>query len=413
MSSPDMANPLPTAPPGNTVPPAQSILDADNFIDIATRSLNKQGEELCGDKIKYLKTENQVIIVLSDGLGSGVKANILASLTTEILITMLSAEVLLEEVIKTVIATLPTCQVRKIAYSTFTILRIDLTTNHFRLINFDNPAPFYFHHNQSTPLPWQTQEILGRKIQSAEGYLERGDFLAAISDGVLYAGMGMTFNFGWGWDNIAQHIEQVLVSKAPTARTLVNAVIKHTHDLYQGAIGDDASFVGVYVRKRNPLMIFTGPPLDADQDEVYVDRLLSFAGRKVICGGTTGNIVASHLGEMVEMDLATMRRELPPIGMLSCVDLVTEGILTLSKATEYIRNGQCDLNQISFDNNGAYFLAREILQADSIHFLVGQSINEFYQNPLLPKNISIRRNLVETLVDVLRKGQKEVTVEYC
>jgi hypothetical protein len=117
-------------------------------------------------------------------------------------------------------------------------------------------------------------------------------------------------------------------------------VIKHTHDLYQGAIGDDASFVGVYVRKRNPLMIFTGPPLDADQDEVYVDRLLSFAGRKVICGGTTGNIVANYLGEMVEMDLGTMRRELPPIGMLSCVDLVTEGILTLSKATEYIRHWQ-------------------------------------------------------------------------
>jgi hypothetical protein len=145
---------------------------------------------------------------------------------------------------------------------------------------------------------------------------------------------------------------------------------------------------------------------------VYVDRLLSFAGRKVICGGTTGNIVASYLGEMVEMDLSTMRRELPPIGMLSCVDLVTEGILTLSKATEYSQC-HCDLNQISFDNNGAYLLAREILQADSIHFLVGQSINEFYQNPLLPKNISIRRNLVETLVDVLRKGQKEVTVEYC
>lgn len=393
--------------------PLSDVMKADNFLDIYASSLNKRGEELCGDKIKYLKTDDKVIIVLSDGLGSGVKANILATLTTEILITMLNADVPLEEVLKTVIATLPICQVRKIAYSTFTILRINPANNHFRVINFDNPAPFYFHQGKAVTLELKTQEILGRKIQMGEGYLERGDFLGAISDGVLYAGMGMTMNFGWGWENIAKHIEQVLVNKSHTARTLVRDVIKHTYQLYQGAIGDDATFVGVYIRKRNPLMIFTGPPLEQDQDEAYVDRFLSFEGRKVICGGTTGNIVANFLGEMIDMDLSTMRRELPPIGMLSCVDLVTEGILTLSKATEYIRDCRCDISRLNFDNNGAYLLAKEILQADSIHFLVGQSINEFYQNPLLPKNISIRRSLVEELVSVLQAGQKEVTLEYC
>ena len=389
------------------------VMQADNFLDITASSLNKRGEELCGDKIKYLKTDDKVIVVLSDGLGSGVKANILATLTTEILITMLNAAVPLEQVLETIIDTLPICQVRKIAYSTFTILQINPADNYFRVINFDNPQPFYCHHGKVVPLVMKTQEILGRKIQIGDGYLERDDFLGVISDGVLYAGMGMTMNFGWGWDNIAKHIEQVLINKSHTARTIIKDVITHTNTLYQGMTGDDASFVGVYVRKRNPLMVFTGPPLDAEKDEVYADRLLDFAGRKVICGGTTGNIVAGFLGEIIDMDLSTMRRELPPIGMLSCVDLVTEGILTLSKATEYIRNCNCDVGLLPFDNNGAYLLAREILQADSIHFLVGQSINEFYQNPLLPKNISIRRSLVETLIDVLRVGQKEVTVEYC
>ena len=400
---------------GNNVSPLSltEIMKADNFLDITTRSLNKQGEELCGDKVKYLKSDDKVIIVLSDGLGSGVKANILATLTTEILITMLNADVPLEDVLETVIATLPICQVRKIAYSTFTILWINPANNHFRVINFDNPKPFYVHQGKIVALDIKTQEILGRKIQISEGYLDRDDFLGVISDGVLYAGMGMTMNFGWGWDNIAKHIEQVLIKKSHTARTIIADVIHHTNTLYQGVTGDDATFVGVYVRKRNPLMVFTGPPLDPEQDEDHADRLLNFEGRKVICGGTTGNIVASFLGEIIDMDLSTMRRDLPPIGMLSCVDLITEGILTLSKATEYIRNCNCDISLLHFDNNGAYLLAKEILQADSIHFLVGQSINEFYQNPLLPKNISIRRSLVEALVDVLRTGQKEVTVEYC
>ncbi|TVP64771.1 MAG: serine/threonine protein phosphatase [Leptolyngbya sp. LCM1.Bin17] len=385
----------------------------DNFIDIHSASLNKRGEELCGDKVKYLKTGTKTTVVLSDGLGSGVKANILATLTTEILITMLNADVPLEEVLKTVIATLPICQVRKIAYSTFTILWVDSRTNQFKVINFDNPPPVFCHQGRVNPLAMQVQEILGRKIQSAEGWLERGDFLGAISDGVLYAGMGMTMNFGWGWDNIAQYVEGVLVGKSHTARTIVRDVIDHTFELYQGVVGDDATFVGLYIRQRHPLMIFTGPPLAEAQDEQYVNQLLDFEGRKVVCGGTTGNIVASYLGEIVEMDLSTMRPDLPPIGMLSCVDLVTEGILTLSKATEYIRHCHCDLGRLRFDNNGAYLLAREILQADAIHFLVGQSINEFYQNPLLPKNISIRRSLIEELVAVLRHFQKEVTVDYC
>jgi hypothetical protein len=391
----------------------KAVMEADNFLDISVSHLNKRGEELCGDKIKYLKTANKAIIVLSDGLGSGVKANILATLTTEILFTMLNADIPLEEVLKTVIATLPTCKVRKIAYSTFTIVQVDLTTNHFCVINFDNPPPFYFHQGQSVPLEMKSQEILDRKIQLGEGYLQRGDFLGAISDGVLYAGMGTTMNFGWGWENIARYIEQVLRNTTHTARTIIKAVMGHTRHLYQGEIGDDASFVGVYIRKRNSLMIFTGPPLQADQDEHYVDRFLSFEGRKVICGGTTGNIVANFLGEIIDMDFSTMRRELPPIGMLSSVDLVTEGILTLSKATEYIRRCKCNLNHLQFDNNGAYLLAKEILEADSIHLLVGQSINEFYQNPLLPKNISIRRSLIENLIDVLQNGQKEVEVEYC
>lgn len=388
-------------------------MPVDNFLDISDLSLNKKGEELCGDKVKYLKTDKHATIVLSDGLGSGVKANILATLTTEILIKMLSADLPLEEVLKTIIATLPICQVRKIAYSTFSIIQVNCETNDFRTINFDNPPLFYFHHGRVLKLNTRTEKILDRNIQIAEGQLERGDFLGAVSDGVLYAGMGVALNFGWGWDNIAHYIEEIWEQRSHTARAVVQDVIHKTYALYQGEIGDDATFVGVYVRQRKPLMIFTGPPLDETRDREYVERLLNFNGRRAICGGTTGNIVAKYLSERVEMDLTTMRKDLPPIGRLTGIDLVTEGILTLSKATEYIRDCNCDISRLEFDNNGAYLLAREILEADSILFLVGQQINEFYQNPLLPKNISIRRSLIEELVKFLRDRQKEVAIEYC
>jgi hypothetical protein len=388
-------------------------ISADHFLDIHEASLNKKGEELCGDKVKYLKTDRKTTVVLSDGLGSGVKANILATLTTEILITMLDADVRLEEVLKTIIATLPICQVRNIAYSTFTIMQIDRQTHRFKVINFDNPEAIYVHRGQILRLEMQTEEILGRKIAIAEGELESGDFLGAISDGILYAGMGITLNFGWGWEHVAQYIESILVQKSHTARTIVQEVLRKTHALYQGEVGDDATIVGIYVRQRNPLMIFTGPPLDQSQDEYYAEQFLNFKGRRIICGGTTGNIVARYLGEIVEIDLTTLRKDLPPIGSLSYVDLVAEGILTISKATEYITQANGDISRLAYDHNGAYLLAKEILKADSVHFLIGQSINEFYQNPLLPKNISIRRSLIEALVRFLRSRQKEVTIEYC
>ncbi|MGJ3249236.1 MAG: SpoIIE family protein phosphatase [Elainellaceae cyanobacterium] len=388
-------------------------MTVDNFLDIHETSLNKKGEELCGDKVKYRKTDKKAIIVLSDGLGSGVKANILATLTTEILITMLDADVPLEEVLKTVIATLPVCQVRKIAYSTFTIIQVNRETDQFTVIDFDNPLPLFFRNGKRMSLKTRTENILGRRIAIADGTLERGDFLGAISDGVLYAGMGVTLNFGWGWDNVADYIETVLKKRSHTARSLVRSVIQKTQSLYQGEIGDDATIVGIYVRKRNSLIIFTGPPLDSEKDEFYIEKVLNFRGRKAICGGTTGNIVANYLDETVEIDLSTLRKDLPPIGSLSYIDLVTEGILTISKATEYIKNCNADISRLQFDYNGAYLLAKEILQADSTLFLVGQRINEFYQNPLLPKNISIRRNLIEELVQFLSSRHKEVSIEYC
>jgi Stage II sporulation protein E (SpoIIE) len=388
-------------------------MKVDDFFDICELSLNKKNEELCGDRVKFSKTEKKTTIVLSDGLGSGVKANILATLTTEILLTMLNADISLEEVIKTVIGTLPICQVRKIAYATFTIIQIDHETHQFQVINFDNPPIFYFKKGKVVKLETKTKQILDKKAIVAEGYLERGDFLCASSDGVLYAGLGDTMNFGWGWDNIAKYIEGLFITQASSARNIIRQVLAETYSLYRGKIGDDATLVGIYVRKRNPLMIFTGPPIDRTQDAVYIERLLNFEGRKAICGGTTGNIIAKHLGETIEMDISTMRKDLPPIGQLKKIDLVTEGILTMSRAIEILRNSNCDIARLPSDRNGAALLAREILEADSIFFLVGQKINEFYQNPLLPKNISIRRNIVEDLVKLLQEKQKEVSLEYC
>lgn len=383
------------------------------FLDIATLSLNRQNEELCGDQVKILRTRDKTTLVLSDGLGSGVKASILSTLTTEILITMLRQEAPLHDVLETVVGTLPTCKVRKLAYATFTIIEIFNDTNRFRVTNFDNPAPFFVSRGKVKPLAEREEVILGKKIRFSEGVLERGDFLGMCSDGVLYAGLGNTMNFGWGWDNVAAYIESIFSHPVFSGRTVVNGVIAKTRLLYQGQIGDDAAFTGVYARDRNSVMVFTGPPQDECHDYLYVERLLDFEGRKVVCGGTTGNIVAACMHKEIVTDITTLREDVPPVGHLPGINLLTEGIITLSLALENLRISQGNLDSLTPDGNGAYLLTRELLLADEINFLVGRKINPFYQSPTLPKNISIRDYLIERIASELEKIHKEVSVEYC
>lgn len=384
------------------------------FLDIFQKQLNKAGEELCGDQVRTLKTPERTTIVLSDGLSSGVKASILATLTTEIIITMLREEAALREVIDTVIRTLPVDRERRIAYATFTILMVDHRDYSFRIINFDNPPPFYFKNGICTALEMENQKILNKKITFYRGALELGDFLGLVSDGVLYAGLGTTMNFGWGWENIARYIQdEVYARPVYAAHTVVNSVMNTTYRLYGFQPGDDSTFVGILGRKRNALMVFSGPPIDDGHDYVYIDRLLAFEGRKAVCGGTTANIVASFLKTSVETRLDTMRADIPAIGKLPGIDLVTEGILTMAAALELLRSSKGSLENIPFDENGAYLLTREMLNADSITFLVGQSINPVYQNPLLPRNISIRRYLIERIAEALQAYNKDVQIEYC
>jgi hypothetical protein len=383
------------------------------FLDIYQRSLNKHGEELCGDQVRVYKSPQKTTIVLSDGLGSGVKANILATLTSEIIMTMAREGMELKEVIQTVIRTLPIDREQHIAYATFTILTIDHNTYEFYLHNFDNPQPFFISSGQIEKLQTDEQKILGKKITTSHGKLTPGDFIGLCSDGVLYAGTSDVLNYGWSWDDVAARIQELFQKPIYFAHSVVNNVIGSTAQLYQDTVWDDATFIGVYARNRRDLMVFTGPPIDNGFDDVYVDQLLNFNGRKVVCGGTTANIVGAYLHAEVETLLNTMNDDIPAVGRLPTIDLVTEGILTMAAALELIQKSEGGLDKLEPANNGAYLLASEFLNADAIEFLVGQSVNPYYQNPLLPKNVSIRRYLVEQISEELTRLNKDVHIEYC
>jgi len=382
------------------------------YYDTAAASLSHHGEELCGDQVKILRTPEKLLIVLSDGLGSGVKANILARLTSEILVTMVRAGAPLADVLETVVGTLPTCKVREIAYAAFVVLEVELASGRFQIINFDCPAPFLIRAGTLVALPAREESIGGRTLHFSAGTLQLGDFLGVISDGVMYAGLGRIMNFGWGREQIGAFLAQSMRERPAAAASVVRQVMGKTNQLYGGEPGDDASLVGLLVREPTRLMVFTGPPTQPESDAACVERLMNFSGRKVVCGGTTGNIVGQHLGHLVRIDTTTLREDVPPIGLLPEIDLVTEGVLTLAKTLRLLKATGGDREKLPPDRHGATLLAQELLAADEIHFLAGEQVNPYYQNPLLPRNISIRHNLVEQIVETLTTCHKHVTIEW-
>ncbi len=382
------------------------------FYEVRAESLTRRGEEVCGDQVKVWRAPDETIAALSDGLGSGIKANILARLTTEIIVTMLRHRAPLQEVVETVVGTLPVCRERGLAYATFAVARVRHADGRFEIASFDSPPAVWLRQRGARRLEIRRETVCGKLLERSEGVLERGDFLGLMSDGLLHASPDAIMDPTWGWEAVAACLETAVRTGRTSAEALVQAVTRETRRRYGGNVGDDATFVGVLARQPRRLVLLTGPPADPSRDAVCVERLLGFEGRRVVCGGATANLVAEHTGEIVRTDESTRRENLPPIGDLPDVDLVTEGILTLARTLELLRACGGDIRRLPVDRNGAVLVARELLQADSILFLAGESVNPHYQNPQLPRSVSIRRSLVTQLAEILERSGRGVTVEW-
>ena len=381
------------------------------YIDTGWASLNKNGEELCGDNVELVRTTDSVMAVLADGLGSGVKANILSKMTAKIIATMLEKGASLEEVVDTVSKTLPVCQKRNIAYSTFTIVQVKDTGETY-IVEFDNPRVFYFREGELANTDSREAEVCGKRIKETHLWVRPGDTLIVVSDGIIHAGVGEVLNLGWQWDNVAEYLQQIaLVKEGDNALGLSRWLLDACDQLYADKPGDDATVLSLVIRTPRLATVAVGPPQNRADDAVLVQELLEASGKKVVCGGTTGTIVAKALGREIEADLEHFTPALPPTGHLDGVDLVTEGIITLSKVAEYLKISRTakDLPKVC---NGAVDLAKVLLESDQIRFLVGRAINPAHQNPSLPIHFGLKMQVVAEITEILRNLGKQVAVEY-
>lgn len=384
--------------------------------DIGWRSINHAGEQLCGDHVEIVEqdNENSTVVVLADGLGSGVKASILSTLTSKIISTMIAAGLKLEDAVETVIAALPVCSVRGIAYSTFTVIRI-VNNRKAEIIQYDNPKVVLLRNGKNQELPFTSTKIAGKSIIRTEIDIYENDLFIAFSDGVEHAGVGLSYNFGWKREDIVSFLE-TFCEIGFTAKTLTTILLDETERLYEGNPGDDATVCSIRIRCRNPMNLVIGPPSNRDDCTKMMSLFFAKEGKHIVCGGTTSSIAANYLHKPLTVDLNYIDPEIPPTMKLDDVDLVTEGVVTINRVLEYAKNYLADNKSYEkwcYKKDGASQISRLLFEeATDINFFVGKAVNPAHQNTDLPINFTIKMRLVDELAECLSKMGKKIKVSY-
>ncbi len=382
---------------------------SDLYFDFGYSSINKVGEELCGDSLVFNRNPNYVIMVLSDGLGSGVKANILSTLTTKIIYVMLENGANINDVTDTLSETLPYCKVRNLAYSTFSIVQCFLNGDAY-ITEYDNPPAFFISDGKLQHLNYQIREIGKRKINESYLKLKRGDLLVFVSDGEVHAGIGGVWNLGWSWERIASYLEMRSALKL-SAQQLADDLVNTAAKLYEKRPGDDATVGVLNIREKRLATLLIGAPLNKEDDSNVVKILTKSKGKKIVCGGTTGNIVARELSQEIDVDMKTATVDIPPVGIIKGIDLLTEGTVTIMKVLQLLKDPSRH-RDLKYKKDGASQLSYELSYADSIEIILGQSINPAHQNPDLPVELGLKKKFVEEIVELLKSRDKEVIINY-
>ncbi len=388
------------------------MLTSSLFVEVDCAQRHKHSQNICGDAFfsRKIPAEDRIIAVLSDGLGSGVKANILANMTGTMALKFAAANRNIVGASEVIMDSLPICQVRKISYATFTIVDC-IIHGKTRIVEQGNPNYILIRDGKAVDISRRTMMTArwkDRALQVSEICTRPEDRLIVFSDGVSQAGLGSDrWKLGWRVEGCSSFVEQLVAKDSNiSGRELAQAIVDEAerHEPQCRAM-DDITCAVFYFRKPRRTLVLSGPPYDQSRDREIATKLDHFEGRKAICGGTTANIVGRELNRDMQTVLSGFG-DLPPLSEMEGLDLVTEGILTLTRMAQYLEQG-------TIPDDPAGKLANLLLDSDHIEFLVGTRINDAHQDPNLPLDLEIRRNIIKRIMATLEERYlKETIIQY-
>ena len=382
------------------------------FMETGWASVNKHDEKLCGDFFKVFENNDKRVFVLSDGLGSGVKANILSTLTTTILGTMLSRGIPLDECINTVATTLPVCRTRRLAYSTFTVLQIEHGTAY--LVQFSNPAAVLLRNGKNVNYPHNVHYIGEKEIHETHIPIITGDILVLMSDGITNAGVGKLAPNGWKREDLIDFLERLDTSNM-SASQIAARIVNCCLTLSEDSPDDDTTVLVVKLRNRTVANMLVGPPENKEDDNRVLKLFFAKEGIRIVCGGSTAHTVSKYQQKPLFVIEESRTGEIPVMSRMENVDYVTEGVITLKKVLELCRAYTKDpLRLLGFctKKDAASVLATLLIEtATDINIYFGMAANDAHEGTEF--DFQAKLSLIKQLEECLQQMQKNVKISFC
>lgn len=390
----------------------------DYHVEIDVQQKRPRGENACGDVFQssIVREEGRTILVFSDGIGHGIKASVLATLTSTMALKYTQLHTKPEIAARIIMETLPKSD-EKESYATFTIIEIEDDGN-VRIVNYENPDVLLIRNGEVVQtkeyqVTIRGDENQGKVLHVSEFVARKEDRIIFTSDGVTQSGLGnQRYPIGWGIERVQEFISKQVkripdISATKLSRKIINQAAMND----DFSVKDDVTCGVIYFRQPRNFMLITGPPFYKIKDFDFVGRIKDFNGKKIICGGTTAEIIARELNLEVEIQHGNKNLEkLPPTANMEGFEMVTEGILTLGKVEEILENYD---SEIRFGDTPPEQVVKLLLQHDIIDIIVGTRINWAHQDPDQPLELELRKFVIKRIVKILvHKFFKKVKIEY-
>lgn len=369
------------------------------YFDDYVSNIAKKNQSVCGDVFTIVRQPDYTLAILCDGIGSGIKANIAANMCCERIKDLSLSGLSLRKIFERVSSDMEKSKTSDSFYCAFSAAMLFPDGKGISAV-YEMPKPLILEDGGK----WsQTDFKMIGKFSESNFSLKENAALCMVSDGITQAGMGAGGAIGENGvlDLLNLNLHKVLLADMPKTLTLKALEVS-------GAFDDDTTAVILSSRQANMLCVLSGPPLLKTNDELTVKKLLSFEGKKAVCGSTTMDIFCRVTGKKAKIDATFFTDFMPPEYEIEGLDFASEGAITLNQCFNIIN----DSEMLQKAQTPPAKLANLFAAADIIHFIEGMSVNKGHSDIMFKQmGILPREEIIYKISEELIKADKVVSKE--
>ncbi|HSV30786.1 MAG TPA: SpoIIE family protein phosphatase [Atribacteraceae bacterium] len=375
------------------------------FVESFSSQICKHTHRHCGDLIKIVRRPEQTLAILADGMGSGINANIQATLYVEYLFGLAEGGARVADAVRSSLAMLHRAKDHSGPWAAFNVVQIK-QDGEVDMYCYEAPQPLLLSTSGIEEPVFRPEYWSGEIVQHSEVQLRPQEAILVVSDGVTQAGLGRGLKRGWSLEGLKSFLVKERLDTAYQAPGIPGAVVRQAHQLHQQEPADDISTLTLAVRLPRQFHLLTGPPAQKNDLPKMLESFMNASGTRAACGGTTSKLLAEYLEKPLRVHPGKFGS--PAHFELEGIDLASEGTITLNR----LNNIFSEPELAEEAGYGPLRLLELINDADEIHFWVGQAKNPAHNPSLKTAGMMTRVEVIRALTAKLGVAGKLVCTHW-